>query len=42
VLHEAFDRDRALGFAFIWIALLLYAGDGLWRSRRTAAGAAVR
>lgn len=42
VLHEAFDRDRAVGFAFIWIALLLYAGDGLLRARRTAAGAAVR
>jgi chloramphenicol-sensitive protein RarD len=42
VLHETFDRDRAVGFAFIWIALLLYAGDGLLRARRTAAGAAVR
>ena len=42
VLHEAFDRDRAVGFAFIWLALALYAGDGLLRARRTAAGAAVR
>jgi chloramphenicol-sensitive protein RarD len=36
VLHEAFDRDRAIGFAFIWLALLLYAGDGLLRARKAA------
>jgi chloramphenicol-sensitive protein RarD len=36
VLHEAFDRDRAIGFAFIWLALVLYAGDGLVRASRTA------
>ena len=34
VFREAFDRDRAIGFAFIWIALLLFAGDGLLRARR--------
>jgi chloramphenicol-sensitive protein RarD len=34
VLHEAFGRDRVIGFAFIWLALLLFAGDGLWRARR--------
>jgi chloramphenicol-sensitive protein RarD len=37
VLHEAFDRDRAIGFAFIWLALLLYAGNGLLRARRAPA-----
>ena len=36
VLHEAFDRDRAIGFAFIWVALVIYAGDGLLRSRKAA------
>jgi chloramphenicol-sensitive protein RarD len=34
VFREAFDRDRAIGFAFIWIALLLFAGDGVLRARR--------
>lgn len=34
VLGEPFGRERAVGFGFIWIALALYAGDGLWRVRR--------
>ena len=34
VLHESFGRDRAIGFGFIWIALALYAADGLLRARR--------
>lgn len=34
VLHEPFGRDRAIGFGFIWIALALYAADGLLRVRR--------
>jgi len=42
VFHEAFDADRAVGFGFIWVALLLYAGDGLLRARRATAGAAAR
>ena len=37
---EAFDRDRAAGFVFIWIALAIFAGEGLWRARRQAAIAA--
>ena len=37
VLGETFDRTRAVGFAFIWIALLLFAGEGLWRTQRRAA-----
>lgn len=42
LLGEPFDGTRALGFACIWMALLLYAGDGLWRARRSAAGARER
>jgi chloramphenicol-sensitive protein RarD len=30
---EPFERVRAAGFALIWIALLVYAADGLWRAR---------
>lgn len=37
VFHEAFGRDRAIGFAFIWIALVLFAIEGVVRSRRNAA-----
>jgi chloramphenicol-sensitive protein RarD len=36
VFHEPFTRDRAIGFALIWTALAIYAGDGFWRSRKTA------
>jgi chloramphenicol-sensitive protein RarD len=31
--HEPFGRARAVGFAFIWAALIVYAGEGLWLSR---------
>ncbi|MEZ0469117.1 EamA family transporter RarD [Luteimonas salinilitoris] len=34
--QEAFDRDRAIGFAFIWVALAVFAIDGWLRSRRRA------
>ena len=34
VLHEPFDGKRAVGFAFIWVALALYAADGVLRTRR--------
>jgi chloramphenicol-sensitive protein RarD len=37
--HEPFDRDRAIGFAFIWLALAMFASHGLWRARRTALAA---
>lgn len=33
-LHESFDRARAVGFAIIWGAIILYAGEGLRLSRR--------
>jgi chloramphenicol-sensitive protein RarD len=32
--HERFERTRALGFALIWTALLIYAGESLWLSRK--------
>ena len=34
VFHEAFDSGRLVGFVFIWAALVIYAGEGLWRARR--------
>jgi chloramphenicol-sensitive protein RarD len=37
VLGEAFDRERAGGFVFIWLSLLLFAGEGLWRTQRREA-----
>jgi len=30
--HESFGAQRAAGFALLWTALVLYAGDGLWRA----------
>ncbi|MCY7355456.1 MAG: EamA family transporter RarD [Lysobacter sp.] len=39
VFHEAFDRDRAIGFIGIWIALAIFGIDGLLRSRRQLATA---
>lgn len=33
VFGEPFPKARALGFALIWAALAVYAGEGLWRSR---------
>lgn len=32
--HEPFPAQRAAGFALIWLALAIYAGDGLWRAQR--------
>jgi chloramphenicol-sensitive protein RarD len=34
VYHEPFNRERWIGFSIIWIALAIFAGDGLWRSRK--------
>jgi chloramphenicol-sensitive protein RarD len=34
VFNEVFDRDRAIGFVFIWIGLAIFAIDGVLRSRR--------
>jgi len=33
MFHEAFSSDRLVGFLMIWGALLLFAGEGLWRSK---------
>ena len=37
LFHEPFTRERGVGFAFIWAALVIYAADGLWRNRRQMA-----
>ena len=34
---EPFTRVQAIGFACIWAALLIYAGDSVWRTRRAQA-----
>ena len=36
VFHEPFSHTRAVGFAVIWTALLIYAGEGLRLSRLRA------
>src|SRR6516164_9759573 len=36
LFHESFGPARAAGFALIWVALLIYAADGLWRARAAA------
>ncbi len=33
VYHEPFSRERATGFAFIWVGLALYTADNLWSQR---------
>jgi chloramphenicol-sensitive protein RarD len=37
VLHEPFDYARAIGFAVIWSALAIYAGEGMRLSRKQQA-----
>jgi chloramphenicol-sensitive protein RarD len=37
VFHEPFSGPRVTGFAIIWAALVIYAADGLWRSRKLTA-----
>jgi chloramphenicol-sensitive protein RarD len=37
VLGEEFGSERAIGFVLIWIALALYAGEGLLRAQRPVA-----
>jgi len=34
--HESFGPARAAGFALLWLALLIYAADGVWRARVAA------
>jgi chloramphenicol-sensitive protein RarD len=35
--HEPFAGARAFGFGLIWLALVIYAGDGVWRAHRARA-----
>jgi chloramphenicol-sensitive protein RarD len=37
VLHEPFDRARAIGFAVTWSAVIIYAGEGVRLSRKQQA-----
>lgn len=39
IFHEAFTADRLVGFALIWLALALFAAEGLLRRPATAAKA---
>jgi chloramphenicol-sensitive protein RarD len=34
--HEPFERTRAIGFTIIWVALIIYAGEGLRLARASA------
>ena len=40
VFREPFDRERLIGFACIWLALAIFAADGLLRARRGRLAAA--
>lgn len=40
LLGESFERSRAIGFGFIWVALAVFAAEGFWRSRRRRAATA--
>ena len=40
--HESFAPARVAGFALIWMALAIYAADGLWRARRARLASAGR
>jgi chloramphenicol-sensitive protein RarD len=37
VFGEPFGEARVVGFACIWLALVIYAVDGVMRSRRASA-----
>src|SRR5215470_4873594 len=37
--HESFGPARAAGFALLWVALLIYAADEVWRARSAARAA---
>jgi chloramphenicol-sensitive protein RarD len=41
IFHERFDGARAAGFVLLWLALAIYAADGMLRSRAAAVGPAV-
>lgn len=35
LFHEPFTHTQLIGFGLIWAALVVYAGEGLWRNRQT-------
>jgi chloramphenicol-sensitive protein RarD len=37
IYRETLSVERLICFALIWLALLIYAGDSMWRSRKTLA-----
>jgi chloramphenicol-sensitive protein RarD len=39
LFHESFGPALAAGFALIWVALIIYAADGLWRAHSAARAA---
>jgi len=41
IFHEPFTHTQLIGFGLIWAALVVYAGEGLWRSRRARITAAL-
>ena len=41
VFHEPFTQTQLIGFGLIWAALLVYAGEGLWRGRQLRRSAAL-
>ncbi len=41
LFHEPFTETQLIGFGLIWAALVVYAGEGLWRGRRTRLNAAL-
>jgi chloramphenicol-sensitive protein RarD len=38
--HESFGPALAAGFALLWVGLLIFAADGVWRARSAARAAA--
>jgi chloramphenicol-sensitive protein RarD len=34
VFHEALTLNKLIGFGFIWLALVTFSAEGLWRARR--------
>jgi len=41
IFHEPFTQTQLIGFGLIWAALVVYAGEGLWRSRSARITAAL-
>ncbi|MGN7917535.1 EamA family transporter RarD [Lysobacter sp. 22409] len=39
ILREPFNAERAIGFVIIWVGLMIFAGEGVLRSRRVGVAA---